>query len=285
MSIVCGWVMLSAVFAETNLLSDYHYAEIAYQHQQYELALRELTSLVEARQAEAQYLLARMQQNGQGMAVNIPEALKTYHLSAQQGYMPAQLALAQYYHHVEHPGPYDPVMALKWFLAAAEQGDADAQFEAAQLIEKGIMKDDSAPTAIDLLTQAAEQGHVLAQYWLGLQYDQGLAVEADFPTAFQWFSKAAEQGLADAQLSVANMYERGEGVELDHQKAMHFYKQAAMQGNGDAQYSLGIKYYLGEGVEANLPEAIFWMTKADNQGILEAWESLLFMLSQQSSKS
>lgn len=282
MSIICGWVMLNAVFAETNLLSDYHYAEIAYEHQQYELALRELAPLVEAGQAEAQYLLARMQQNGQGMAANIPEAVKTYHLSAQQGYMPAQLALAQYYDNIEHPGPYDPVMALKWFLLVAEQGNAEAKFEAARLIEKGIMKNDGAPTAIDLLTQAAEQGHAVAQYWLGLQYDQGLTVEADFPMAFQWFSKAAAQGLADAQLSVANMYERGEGVELDHQQAMHFYKQAAMQGNGDAQYSLGIKYYLGEGVTANLPAAIFWMTKADNQGILEAGESLLFMLSQQS---
>ena len=46
---------------------------------------------------------------------------------------------------------------------------------------------------------AAEQGHADAQYGLGLCYENGSGVDKDLSEAFKWYSKAAKQGHAGAK--------------------------------------------------------------------------------------
>ena len=47
--------------------------------------------------------------------------------------------------------------------------------------------------------KAAEQGDADAQYNLGISYDRGEGVPQDYVEAVKWYRKAAEQGDADAQ--------------------------------------------------------------------------------------
>src|SRR6056300_1298156 len=69
------------------------------------------------------------------------------------------------------------------------------------------------------LELAAEQGDAEAQFNLGRRYDNGEGVTRDNRTAVKWYSLAAEQGLADAQYSLAVMYEWGQGVTGDDRTA------------------------------------------------------------------
>ena len=54
------------------------------------------------------------------------------------------------------------------------------------------------PLAVYWYRKAAEQGDAEAQYNLGLAYWLGDGISEDKPQAVYWWSKAAEQGNADA---------------------------------------------------------------------------------------
>ena len=61
-------------------------------------------------------------------------------------------------------------------------------------------------------TLAAEQGNADAQYNLGVMYDNGRGVPQDDKTAVKWYRLAAEQGDASAQSNLGVMYGTGQGV-------------------------------------------------------------------------
>lgn len=83
--------------------------------------------------------------------------------------------------------------------AAAEQGDADAQYRLGECyyIGDGVWKDVSETAA--WYRKAAEQGHAEAQYNLGICYYNGRGVKKDTAEAAKWFREAAKNGDADAK--------------------------------------------------------------------------------------
>ncbi len=82
---------------------------------------------------------------------------------------------------------------------------------------------------------AAEQGHADAQYGLGLCYKNGSGVDKDLSEAFKWWLLAAEQGYADAQYGLGWCYENGSGVDKDLSEAFKWYSKAAKQGHAGAK--------------------------------------------------
>ncbi|MBF1297810.1 MAG: sel1 repeat family protein, partial [Neisseria meningitidis] len=67
--------------------------------------------------------------------------------------------------------------------------------------------------------QAAEQGNAQAQFNLGLRYAKGQGIRQDYAQAVQWYRKAAEQGVAKAQYNLGLMYDQGQGVRQDDVQA------------------------------------------------------------------
>ena len=98
----------------------------AYNAGDYQTALREWRPLAEQGDAAAQYNLALMYTNGQGVPQDYAEAVKWYRLSAEQGDADAQNNLALMYYNGQGV-PQDYSEAAKWYRLSAEQGDADAQ--------------------------------------------------------------------------------------------------------------------------------------------------------------
>ena len=82
--------------------------------------------------------------------------------------------------------------------AAAEKGDAKAQFNLGNYYEygKGVTKD--AVEAVKWYRKAAEQGHAKAQCDLGIYYAKGDGVSKDVVQAYKWFNLSAAAGTADA---------------------------------------------------------------------------------------
>ena len=139
------------------LAADFDAGLAALQKGDYAAALREWTPLAERGDAVAQFNLALMYDNGQGV---------------RQDYQ----------------------KALKWYALAAEQGDAEAQFNLGVMYYRGqgVRQDDK--TALKWFRLAAEQGHAEAQLVLGAMYYGGYGVSQDYITAPMWANIAAENG-------------------------------------------------------------------------------------------
>ena len=89
--------------------------------------------------------------------------------------------------------------AFEYYLKAAKQGDAEAQFYLGLCYHNGDGVEKDLSEAVKWYRKAADQGDALAQYNLGICYDNGYGVEKDLSEAVIWFRKAAVQGVAKAQ--------------------------------------------------------------------------------------
>ncbi|GAB0148530.1 MULTISPECIES: SEL1-like repeat protein [Marichromatium] len=127
----------------------------------------------------------------------------------------------------------------------------------------------SLPYANPELLAAAESGDAEAQYQLGLaivqrHWERG--EQRRLGEAAEWVAKAAEQGHVRAQLVMGGLYEKGRGVIQDYELALAWYRRAAAQGNPQAMARLGRMLRTGRGVEKNLVEAYVWLNLASARG-------------------
>jgi TPR repeat protein len=106
------------------------------------------------------------------------------------------------------------------------------------------------------LQAAAERGDAQAQFVLANLYFRGNGVEQDTAKALRLLGQAADQGLAKAQLILASFYALGDGgVEQDMAKSMRLIGQAVEQGDAEAQSALAQNYASGYGVEVDTAKA------------------------------
>ncbi|RJT92754.1 sel1 repeat family protein [Arthrobacter frigidicola] len=103
--------------------------------------------------------------------------------------------------------------SIQWFRRAAEQGEADAQFNLGRLYGSevdGMYKNGRAAPANDAeafkwYRLAAEQGHTQAQVRLAQLFAKGLTdIAPDQVQAYQWMSLAAASGEPTAAKVVAD---------------------------------------------------------------------------------
>ena len=88
--------------------------------------------------------------------------------------------------------------AVKWYRLAAEQGDADAQYNISYMYYDGQGVIQNYKEAVKWCRLAAEQGDVDAQYNLSICYHEGQGVEKDLEEANYWYTKVVEQDNAAA---------------------------------------------------------------------------------------
>ncbi len=130
-------------------------------------------------------------------------------------------------------------------------------------------------TVLQSRQEAAEQGDAQAQFNLGVMYDRGTGVTKDEQQALKWIRKAAEQEQAQAQDHLGMMYYKS--VTLDDQEAVKWFRKAAEQGLAQAQLHLGMMYQLGEGITEDDQQAVKWFRKAAEQGDVSAQKLLTAM--------
>jgi TPR repeat protein len=120
-------------------------------------------------------------------------ALREWRPLAEQGDAQAQFNLGLMYDNGIGV-PQDDKTAVKWYILSAEQGYAGAQGNLALLYANGQGVPQDNKTAVKWFTLSAEQGIAAAQFNLGLMYHDGQGVPQDYKTALKWFTLAAEQG-------------------------------------------------------------------------------------------
>ena len=93
----------------------------------------------------------------------------------------------------------DLTEAVKWFRKAADQGNAEGQYNLGvrYLQGEGVAKD--ATEGVKWFRMAAEQGNSEGQYNLGVCYAKGYGVAKDNVTAYKWINLAAGSGSKSAK--------------------------------------------------------------------------------------
>jgi 5-methylcytosine-specific restriction endonuclease McrA len=85
----------------------------------------------------------------------------------------------------------DLVEAVAWYRKAAEQGDADAQGTLGWCYTRGRVVEQDQVEAVNWYRKAAEQGNAWSQYRLGICCRDGLGITQNYEDAYRWFLKAS----------------------------------------------------------------------------------------------
>ena len=94
--------------------------------------------------------------------------------------------------------PKDNAEAVRWYHLGAEQGYALAQFNLGVMYDNGEGVPKDAAEAVRWVRLAAAQGTAIAQFNLGRMYANGEGVPKDDVTAYAWLNIAAAQGQLSA---------------------------------------------------------------------------------------
>ena len=179
--------------------------------------------------------------------------------AAEQGDADAQFELGLY-HSLGICVKNDAAETEKWFRKAAEQGHVAAR---AYCLSEGYGAKKDLEKAGEVARPAAEAGDHWAQFCMGIHY----GAKEDPEKSLLWFRKAAEQNNSWAQVFLGMAY-LGimKGVPADPAQGVYWFRKAAEQENPMGQMMLAGCYAGGEGVPRDLDKAVYWFRKAAEQG-------------------
>ena len=127
-----------------------------------------------------------------------------------------------------------PLERLKQLVGSIEKGSEPARQEL-----NGLCRDSS---TMNQIRAAAENGNADAQFAVGRSYHLGIGVAKDFGLARYWYEKAAAQESAGAECNLGFLHHGGKGVPRDRSMARYWFKRAAQHGDSDAQRMLAREY-------------------------------------------
>ncbi|MFN0043252.1 MAG: tetratricopeptide repeat protein [Alphaproteobacteria bacterium] len=159
---IAAWAVAPAR-AET----EYDRALAAYDNGHYAEALAGFNELAKSGHAAAQFQLALMHHQGDGVPADIREGLKWYRRAADQGFAPAIYSLGLLFDQ-GFGVKVNPIEAVKYFKRSAELDHPQAQFTYAYMLQIGRGTPKDGPAALRWFTRAAEQGHGMALFGVGL---------------------------------------------------------------------------------------------------------------------
>ena len=189
------------------------------------------------------------------------KAMKWYLKAADKGNAHAQCQIGNMYNSAKGVTA-DYSTALKWFLKSANQGNTEAQRHIGDLYLAGRGVTHNYSTALQWYNKAVANGDVHALCDIGLMY----RCRGKNSEAMKWLLKAAEQGDTNAMYHIGDMYESGSGVKKDPSVAIQWFLKAAEQGDADSQSRAGLMYYYGSGVPKDYSTAFKWYLKAAENG-------------------
>lgn len=151
--------------------------------------------------AEAQYMYARVLQDGRGV-------------------------------------PADAKEARTWFTRAAKAGLLDAQVALAEMLINGRGGSTSPKHAKTLFEHAASKGHAGAMFALGVIHSTDHGVTIDQRTAQKWFMAAAKRGHGQGELMIGRYLSKGIAGERNLEAGRLWLKRAVAHGVDEANEDL-----------------------------------------------
>lgn len=144
---------------------------------------------------------------------------------------------------------------------SARAGDAESQYQLAQLLETTGAESAPGERWDDWCRKAAEQGHLGAMFALGTSLLDGDGVEADVDAGLRWLSRASDEGDEHAAFALALLHLFGDRVPEDAEKGRAYALLAAERNLPKAQVMVAADK-LDQGGPGHLDEAKAWLERA-----------------------
>jgi uncharacterized caspase-like protein len=179
----------------------------------------------------------------------------------------SQVLAALYQKGVEAKNQGNLIAATESFEPAAKGGHQQAMYELGMLLKIGrkpIVQD--LPKSQQFFLQAAQQDYAPAQYQVAQMFAQGIGTARDCEQASLWAHKAAEAGSIDAAVLFAELNMANCNGTKNSEIAAQWFRIAADKGLANAQFSLGLLYMTGDGVAKDVTEARKWLTSSASNG-------------------
>jgi len=185
---------LALLLGAADARADFKTGEAAYQAGNYADAYLQLLPAGRAGNAQAQFLLGQLSDNGFGtVALDPREAARWYRMAAEQNHGEAQFALARAYA-LGRGVPQDKDQALHWLKKAAENNFEQAMIDLARLYDEGRVVEKDPVRATQLIERAANLGSPDGQYAFAERLMTGTGILQDRKRAWEWFKRAADNG-------------------------------------------------------------------------------------------
>lgn len=146
-----------------------------------------------------------------------PAAMKAFRALADQGNANAQFNIAVMYEQGQGV-TRDLAQAFKWYRLAAAQGFPQAQATVAMMYDKGSGVERNPVEAVKWFKLAAGQGNFIAQAALGSKYLFGRDVPVDYVRAYMWFSFASAAGSMSGTKGLELAAEKMTPAQIDEAK-------------------------------------------------------------------
>jgi uncharacterized protein len=160
---------------------------------------------------------------------------------AHKGHLSAMYAAASVL--LQNPHPDQAQQGLSFAFAAAQRGDAAAQYLLGKtLFETKITAPTQRRDARAWLEKSAQQQHAQASYLLGLIYKNGYGITPDARVAAHWFEQGVRLGNPDAMFMLGNAYLEGDGVVVNQAQGVKLLQQAAELEHPLASQALAYAY-------------------------------------------
>jgi uncharacterized protein len=182
---------------------------------------------------------------------NYKDAFKEWTEAAQQGDADAQYNLGCLY--VRGEGvPQNRALAIEWFQRAADQDDLDATI---WLFSANPQTDDSRKKFFSKKLRSSSKFHIT------------FVAQRSDGQAMRWPCATDEKDGAVIEFKIGVMYENGGmGLPQDDKQAAEWYRRASERNFADAQTKLAYLYAAGRGVEQSQIEAARLIRRAAEQG-------------------
>ncbi len=191
-----------------------------------------LNKNVPAGDAYANYVRGLLYQyDGLGTGTNITEAIKSYKVAADKGYMPAFDQLTDIY--CEQGLNTDAFETIK---KAADLGDSKYLKWAGYAYYQGFGVTEDVQKAIDYLNASAKQGDTEAMLFLGDCCAYGKKVKKNQDLAISYYEKATKAGDPEGYYKIGEYYESGAGIPKDENKAYEYYLKGAENGHLESMH-------------------------------------------------
>ena len=156
----------------------------------------------------------------------LKEAKRYYKLAADKGHVDSMYSLGAFYYLGLGLRRPNPLLACKYFGAAASQNHAVAQYcyGLCLLSGEGIKKNEA--KAIRLIRQSADNGFDEAEYCFARILMDGHYISKDLGLAFNYMKKSHDHGNLKATFFMALFYYQGKVVKRDKKMGYKLMKQA-----------------------------------------------------------
>lgn len=227
-------------------------------------ALKWLRKSVDGGHLRAEYQLGIMYRDGVGVTKDLELAMRWLRVAAGSGNTQAQTAY-DVLNRAQLTREFDKLHA------SALAGDAAAQYALGRNYLTGKAPQAINPEqALVWLTRAAEQQQADAQYEVGMIYKDGSSVPRNLERAKLWLGKAAAQGNVKAKVALQDIIREASGTSANVEKAFKASEtlpvyRAAMNGDVNSQFELGLMYIHGEAVLKDFTRGVEWLQRAAEQ--------------------